>query len=125
MSKALIVACSAVISLCFLASPILAGPAPDSRFSLSKVSKFGGQVTDGGKAYLVDTEAHLTGCLRNVFGFFNPCLDVIKGCAGIALYPIEKPISMISDRWSKPKPAPGKKRSAEIPAPEKPTLPVK
>jgi hypothetical protein len=125
MSKGPILALCAVISVFFLASPILAGNAPETGLSLSKVSKFGGQVSDGGKAYLVNTEAHLTGCLRNVFGLFNPCLDMIKGCTSLVLYPIEKPISMISHSFSKPKPGPGKQRAHEVPAPEKPTLPVK
>jgi hypothetical protein len=125
MNKASIIACCAIISVCFLASSILAGPPPDGGLSLSKVSKYGGKITGGTKAYLADTEAHVTGCLRNVFGLFNPCLDMIKGCASLALYPIEKPISMISHSFSKPKPPAGKKGADEVPAPEKPNLPVK
>jgi hypothetical protein len=42
-------------------------------------------------AGLADRTASLfTSCLRNTFSFFNPCLDVVKGCTTMVTAPIDK-----------------------------------
>jgi len=120
MSKTPMLAFCALLILALAAHALANGT---SAKGLS-VSKVGGQIYKGGTAVLVDTEAHLTGCLRNIFGLFNPCLDLVKGCAGVALTPIEKPFDWLAKAAVRPRAA-GKKESQGIPVPEKPKLPKK
>lgn len=92
-----------------LAIPAFAGGAPDKRSTVSKVS---GKVYKGGADMLARTEGLFSGCLKNCFSFFNPCLDVVKGCTNVVLSPIEKPFAYVEDAWAKR----GKKVAPKVPA---------
>jgi hypothetical protein len=94
-----------------LAIPAFAGGAPDKRSTVSKVS---GKVYKGGANMLARTEGLVSGCLKNCFSFFNPCLDVVKGCTNVVLSPIEKPFAYAEDAWAKR----GKKVAPKVPAPK-------
>lgn len=106
--------CIIVLSL---AIPVFAGGAPDAR---SAASKAAGSVYKGGATVLDRTEGFFTGALKNTFSIFNPCLDLVKGCTKVVLYPIEKPISYAENVIYKSR---GAKKAAHIPAPQKPELP--
>ena len=71
-----------------LAVPALANGTSTMGRSISKVP---GKVYSGTKAVLVETEGHLTGMLREAFGLFNPCLDLVKCCTRPVLVTLEKP----------------------------------
>jgi hypothetical protein len=115
----------AKITLCALlivalAIPAFAGGAPEKRSTASKVK---GAIYEGGATALETTEGLLTGCLRRTFSLFNPCLDFVKGCATVALMPIEKPLDYVEKAAFKPRHA--KKAAAKIPEPQKPEIPQK
>lgn len=99
-----------------LAIPAFAGGAPDKRSTVSKVS---GKIYKGGADIADRTERLFSGCLKNCFSFFNPCLDMVKGCTNVVLSPIEKPFAYAEDAWAKR----GKKVAPKVPAPTKPELP--
>lgn len=105
-----------VVSL--VLSPLLAWSGPNKTSYLSNVS---GQVYRGGVTVLEKTEDVFSGVLKRTFGFFNPCLDLVRGCTNTVLKPIEGPISYVeSVTWgTKPKPV------GKIPAPKKPEIPNK
>jgi hypothetical protein len=99
-----------------LAIPAFAGGAPDKRSPVTKVSgkiyKTGADIADRG-------ERLVSGCLKNCFSFFNPCLDIVKSCTNVVLSPIEKPFAYAEDAWAKR----GKRVAPKVPAPKKPELP--
>jgi hypothetical protein len=99
-----------------LAIPAFAGGAPDKRSTVSKVS---GKVYKEGANVLDRTERLFSGCLKNCFGFFNPCLDLVKGCTNVVLSPIEKPFAYVEDAWAKR----GKRVAPKVPAAKKPEGP--
>jgi len=103
-----------------LAVPALADGASEKRSTTSKVT---GAIYKGGATALESTEGLLTGCLRRTFSLFNPCLDFVKGCANVALIPIEKPLEYVEKAAFKPRQA--KKAAAKIPEPQKPEIPQK
>ncbi len=105
-----------VVSL--VLSPLLAWSGPNEKGYLSNVS---GQFYRGGVTVLEKTEDVVSGVLKRTFGFFNPCLDLVRGCTNTVLRPIEGPISYVeSVTWgSKPKPV------GKIPTPKKPEIPNK
>ena len=81
------------ILLCALLIVALAVPAlanGPSTLGLT-VTKVPGKVYSGTKSILVETEGHVTGMLREAFGLFNPCLDLVKGCTRPVLVTLEKP----------------------------------
>jgi len=87
----------AKIALCTLlvlalAIPAFANGASEKRSSASKVT---GAIYKGGATALETTEGLFSGCLRRTFSLFNPCLDFVKGCANVALMPIEKPLEYV------------------------------
>jgi hypothetical protein len=116
MNKMLVIAVSALL-IAALALPVSAGKSGGT----SKIYKVSNTVYYKGKNYVVDTEAHLTDMFRNAFALFNPCLDTIKGCASVVLYPVEKPLDMIGKATSKRRVV--KKASQKIPQPKKPEMP--
>lgn len=116
MNKVLVIAISALL-IAALALPVSAGKSS----AKSKAYKVSNKIYYKSKNYLVDTEAHLTGMFRNAFALFNPCLDTIKGCTSVVLYPIERPLDMIGKATSKRKVA--RKASHKIPQPKKPEMP--
>lgn len=99
-----------------LAIPAFAGGAPDKRSTASKVS---GKVYKAGADVLDRSERLVSGCLKNCFSFFNPCLDLVKGCTNVVLAPVEKPFAYVEDAWAKR----GKKVAPRVPAPKKPEIP--
>jgi hypothetical protein len=103
-----------------LAVPAFAGGAPGKRSAASKVK---GAIYEGGATALGTTEGLVTGCLRRTFSLFNPCLDFVKGCATVALMPIERPLDYVEKAAFGPRHA--KKAAAKIPEPRKPEIPQK
>lgn len=107
-----------IISICVLLLVALAAPA----FSNGKGSVAGKAYARGVSA--VETvETAFSGCLKSVFSLCNPCLDLVKGCANVALIPIEAPFNLISG-----KPAlggPPRAQAPKVPIPKKPEMPKK
>jgi len=99
-----------------LALPAQAGGAPEKRSTVSKVT---GTVYKSGASVLDRSERLVSGCLKNCFSFFNPCLDLVKGCTNVVMKPIEKPFDYVENAWAKR----GKKPAPRVPAPKKPELP--
>jgi len=115
MDKWLNAAICGLLIIC-LALPAAAGGPPEKRSTVSKVT---GTIYKGGAGVLDRSERLLSGCLKNCFGFFNPCLDVVKSCTNVVMAPIEKPFAYVEDAWAKR----GKKPAPKVPAPKKPELP--
>ncbi len=80
-----------------------------------------GEIGKTGTLVVEQTEGIVTGCLKNCFSLFNPCLDFVKGCTSIVLAPIERPFDYVESKLSKPKAA--KKAAKSVPDPKKPELP--
>ncbi len=83
-----------VLVICAFLTVALAIPAFAGGSDGSVAYKAGKAVYSHGSKVITNTEHHLTNGLRNVFGLFNPCLDLIKGCTHVVLYPVEKPLEM-------------------------------
>ena len=113
-----------VMVLCILVMIALAAPVLANGVSGKEgtISKFASRAYKGGCTVLQETEGHLSGCLRHTFGLFNPCLDLVKGCAGTVLMPVEKAAGYVCKVATKPKAAP-KKATKDIPVPKKPSMP--
>ncbi|HMK36004.1 MAG TPA: hypothetical protein VK463_13105 [Desulfomonilaceae bacterium] len=114
------------IALCGLlivavAIPAFAGGSPDSKAKSSKVAKIGDTVYQGGAQVLERTEGLFTGCLRNTFSLFNPCLDFVKGCSKVVFAPIEKPLDYLESAYYKR--TSRAKGAAPVPEPKKPEIP--
>jgi hypothetical protein len=93
-----------VLVICAFLMAALAVPfsaSADSKGSMPY--RAGKAVYQHGASAINNTEIHLTNGLRNVFGLFNPCLDLIKGCTSVVMYPIEKPLDMWDAASAKPK----------------------
>ena len=117
MNKTFVIAVCALL-IAALTVPVYAGKSTIG----SKAHKVSNTIYYKGKTYVTDTEAHLTDMFRNAFALFNPCLDMIKGCTSVCLYPIEKPLEMIDQATSKGKRV-RKAKAHKIPQPKKPELP--
>lgn len=113
-----------VMAVCILVMVALAVPAFANGVSGKQgvVSKYASRAYKGGCAVLQETEGHVSGILRHTFGLFNPCLDVVKGCAGLALSPVEKTAGYVCKVAARPKAA-AKKGTQDIPVPKKPSMP--
>lgn len=113
-----------VMAVCILVMVAVAAPVFANGVSAKKgtLSKFASKAYKGGCAVLQETEGHLSGCLRHTFGLFNPCLDLVKGCAGTVLSPVEKAAGYVGKVAARPKAAP-KKAPQNIPMPKKPSMP--
>jgi hypothetical protein len=112
------------MALCILVMVALAAPVFANGASAKEgvVSKYAGKTFKAGCTVLKETEGHVSGCLRHTFGLFNPCLDLVKGCATLALSPVEKTAGYLAKVTARPKAAP-KKGTQDIPAPKKPSMP--
>jgi hypothetical protein len=119
MSKIAKIALCALLVVA-LAIPAFANGASEKRSSASKVTS---AIYKGGATALDTTEGLFSGCLRRTFSLFNPCLDFVKGCANVALMPIEKPLEYVEKAAFKPRQA--KKAKSKIPEPQKPEIPQK
>jgi hypothetical protein len=112
MNKPLLIVLCGLLVLA-LASPVFADGGSAKRAHRSWTSSIG-----AGASNAVDQTAGVcTGCLKRTFSLFNPCLDAIKGCTNIVMWPIEKPFDYmersVGKYWD------GKK-SAKAPAPKRP-----
>jgi len=107
-----------IVVICLCLSPVLANAGQDTSDYLKKLP---GKVYKGSVTVLDRTEDVFSGVLKRVFGFFNPCLDLVKGCTNVVMKPIEKPLNYVERMTFGKKPVgPGK-----IPAPKKPDMPAK
>ncbi len=90
----------AKITLCALLIAALAIPAfaggPGKKGSTFSRATHG--VYSGAATVLDRSEGLFTGCLRRTFSFFNPCLDVVKGCTTRVLAPVEKPFAYVENK---------------------------
>ncbi len=116
MFRALIIALSLCIALAFSVTAF----ADPGKSVGSVVVNAGNSVYDRGTSIAANTHDRLTGIARNTFGLFNPCLDLVKATAGLAL----SPLSMPFEYWGNDKAKRvSKKSAASIPVPKKPELP--
>jgi hypothetical protein len=104
-----------------LAVPALAGSSARVGDALYRVSN---EVYSGGTSVLSETEHHVTEILRNTFGLFNPCLDLVKGCSRVVFAPLELPFDLMTEAKAKPRKV-RKRAPQKIPVPEKPEMPNK
>ncbi len=113
-----------VIVLCCLLIVALAAPvfANGTKAKTGALAAVPGKVYRGTGRYLAETESHMTEILRNTFGLFNPCLDLVKGCTSLVMYPIEAPFDWMARR-SAPTKAIKVKGAQEVPVPKKPEIP--
>jgi|GEM_PF-457179 len=129
MSKiAQILICGLLV--CVLVVPAFAGNAPDGRPSSSKAVTVTKTIYHGGAAVADRAEGLFSGCLRTVFSVCNPCMDLVKGCTGFVMAPVEIPFAYlertVAGSYGKgPAKRPVAKKPVTVPAPEKPELPQK
>jgi len=107
-----------VVALCLLLAPALATAGQDTGDYLKKLP---GKVYKGSVTVLDRTEDIFSGVLKRAFGFFNPCLDLVKGCTNVVMKPIEKPLNYVERMTLGKKPA----GSGKIPGPKKPAMHAK
>lgn len=105
-------------AICLLLAPAFATAGPDSTDYLKKLP---GKVYKGSVTVLDRTEDIFSGVLKRAFGFFNPCLDLVKGCTNVVMKPIERPLNYVERMALGKKPV----VSGKIPTPKKPDLPSK
>ena len=74
-----------------LASPVFADGGRTKRAKRSWTSS----VYAGANGAVDQTAGICTGCLKRTFSLFNPCLDAIKGCTSIVMWPIDKPFEYV------------------------------
>lgn len=107
-----------VVVICLLLSPALAVGGQDTSDYLKRLP---GKMYKGSVTVLDRTEDVFSGVLKRVFGFFNPCLDLVKGCTNVVMKPIERPLNYVERMTFGKKPS-GARR---IPTPKKPDIPAK
>lgn len=105
--------CMCILLVVVVATPALCGNGATS--TLGKVYKESASVGE-------QVEGAFSGCLKRTFSLFNPCLDLVKGCASIALIPIEAPFNLVSRIACS---SPVQKQALKVPMPKKPELPQK
>jgi hypothetical protein len=110
----------AKLAVCGLLIVALAVPALADGVPQKKASSVLGKMGQAGTSALEQTEGLVSGCLKNTFCLFNPCLDFVKGCTSIVLAPIEKPFDYLEAKLTKPKQA---KKVSKVPEPKKPEIP--
>jgi hypothetical protein len=112
MSKALRITLCGLLILA-LTSPVFADGRPAKQAHRSWTSS----MCTGVNTVADQTAGVFTGCLKRTFSLFNPCLDAIKGCTNVVMWPIEKPFDYMErsmgSYWT------GKK-AAKAPACKKP-----
>lgn len=91
MNKKLCVTIIAIMCLAFAASAF-AGGAPAQSSSMS------GAVYNHGASALATTEGFVSGCLRNIFGAFNPCLDMVRGCSDVVFSPLDRSVGYVENK---------------------------
>ncbi len=108
----------AIVVICILMVPAFASAGADTSEYLKRLP---GKVYKGSVTVLDRTEDIFSGVLKRAFGFFNPCLDLVKGCTNVVMKPIEKPLNYVESMTLGKKPA----GRVKIPAPKKPEVPGK
>jgi hypothetical protein len=111
-----------VLLIFLLGLPAFAGGKPACKPQPSITSNVTGTVYDTGSGLVERTEGLVSGCFRSVFSFFNPCLDVVKGCTSRVLAPIERPFDC-AENWVNERLA-ARKQAAVKPQPKKQAPPV-
>lgn len=111
--------CVVLISL--LSIPVFADGKVAAKKQPSVVTKVTGTVYDTGVGIAERTEGLLSGCLRTTFSFFNPCLDLVKNCATVAMSPIEKPLDWAENAMAR-RTQTKNVASMRAPQPKKPEL---
>ncbi len=91
MNKKLCVTFIAIMCLAFAVNAF-AGGAPSQSSSMS------GAVYNHGATALSTTEGFVSGCLRNIFGAFNPCLDMVRGCSDVVFSPLDKGVGYVENK---------------------------
>lgn len=51
------------------------------------LTKYGYKAYQGSAVVVRDTGIHVTEILRHSFALCNPCLDLVKGCSSVVMYP--------------------------------------
>ncbi len=113
-----------ISAVCILAILALTVPAfaDGASGTGGSVKKFTSNVYKRGSNIAQETEGHISGCLRHAFGLFNPCLDLVKSCTGMVLWPVEKSVGYVTKAATRPAKV-QKKDIQEIPVPKKPDMP--
>ena len=62
------------------------------------LTKYGYQAYHGSATIVRDTGIHVTEIFRNTFALFNPCLDMVKGCSSIVMYPANFTYDMVAGK---------------------------
>lgn len=109
-----------IIVVCACLITALCLPGVGSAKEAGAITKVTNKVYTRSVNVVQNTELHCTEIMRNTFQLFNPCLDLIKGCATVVLYPIEKPMSMIEKSVAKPRRVAKKKAAPKVEEPKKP-----
>ena len=60
------------------------------------LTKYSYKAYQGGATVVRDTGTHVTEILRNTFALFNPCLDMVKGCSTVVMYPANFTYDMVA-----------------------------
>ena len=60
------------------------------------LTKYSYKAYHGGATIVRDTGIHVTEIFRNTFALFNPCLDMVKGCSSIVMYPANFTYDMVA-----------------------------
>jgi hypothetical protein len=94
MNKRLFVTITALVCLAF-AMTAFAGGAPSR--SVSKT------IYQGGASALATTEGLFSGCLKNIFSAFNPCLDMVRGCSDNVFSPLDRSVSYVERKIHRPR----------------------
>jgi hypothetical protein len=94
MNKKLFCAITALVCLAF-AMTAFAGGAPSRSVS--------GTIYQGGASALATTEGLFSGCLKNIFSAFNPCLDMVRGCSDTVFSPLDRGVGYVERKIHKPR----------------------
>jgi len=105
-----------VIALCMAVSAFAGS---SKGFSVYKATS---NAYNGATTRIAETEGHVTEILRNTFGLFNPCMDLVKGCSRLVFAPLEAPFNYLARSKAKTKSVRYKK-GQQIPVPKKPDIP--
>jgi hypothetical protein len=115
MNRITIVLISTFIMLA-LAMPSFGGTAPAKRST-----DFSQKVYNGGVSVAQQSENVFSGCLKTVFSFFNPCLDMVKGCTNVVMRPIDSSFGYVEKKiYKKPRARKVVKKKAAEPAKAEP-----
>jgi hypothetical protein len=106
------------IIACGLLVLALAAPAfADGQRVKAPRSSYASSICAGGAVVADKTAGFFTNVLHRSFSFFNPCLDLVKGCTNTVLYPVQRSFDYMDDAIACR--LPGATRP-KAPAPKKP-----